>query len=183
MFWENKLLTYVKISPKEGCALEQWREQLKKYPTRYWSRIEIEEIVKENKIDRNRFYEYSKNKYYQVIKRFYYSFVDYKNHSHIRLDYLWLHFRKDLKLLHREYISDDYIISLNRSIELLQYNWERKVFLILSDGWVYEGFIDEIISVLAETDGIIEDFYIVTPEYNKLLVYCNDGDCISIYEK
>lgn len=43
--------------------LEEWRKQLKTKPLRYWSRIEIEEIIKEKNIDRTRFYEYSKNKY------------------------------------------------------------------------------------------------------------------------
>jgi len=36
--------------------------------------------------------------------------------------------------------------------------WSRKVFLMLSDGWVYEGYIDEILEVLNEVDGLIEDF-------------------------
>ena len=58
--------------------LEEWRKQLKTKPLRYWSRIEIEEIIKEKNIDRTRFYEYSKNKYDKIIKNFYYSFVDYK---------------------------------------------------------------------------------------------------------
>ena len=52
--------------------MEKWREGLKKQPTRYWSRIEIEAIVKELNIDRNRFYEYSKTNYQKVINRFYY---------------------------------------------------------------------------------------------------------------
>mgnify|MGYP003443393219 FL=1 len=55
--------------------------------------------------------------------------------------------------------------------------------MILSDGWVYEGYIEEILSVLAETDGLVEDFYIVTPEYDKFAMYCSDGDSISIFEK
>ena len=55
---------------KEVFVLEEWRKNLKNKPARYWSRIEIEEIVKEKNIDRNRFYEYSKNKYLQVINRF-----------------------------------------------------------------------------------------------------------------
>ena len=73
--------------------LEEWRKNLKNKPARYWSRIEIEEIVKEKNIVRNRFYEYSKNKYQQVINRFYYSFVEHKNTNHkecsqVRLSYL-----------------------------------------------------------------------------------------------
>lgn len=163
--------------------MEEWRKQLKTKPIRYWSRIEIEEIVKEKNIDRNRFYEYSKNKYQQVIKNFYYSFADYKNHSRIELNYLWLHLRKELNKLYCEYAGSNWEASLYKIKELLAYNWNKKLFLILSDGWVYEGYIDEILSVLTETDGIIEDFYIVTPEYDKFAMYCDDGDCIIIYEK
>ncbi|MBQ8826736.1 MAG: hypothetical protein IJ007_06560 [Oscillospiraceae bacterium] len=168
--------------------LEEWRKKLKTKPVRYWSRIEIEEIVKEKNIDRKRFYEYSKNKYRQIINRFYYSFVEHKNENHkerpqIELSYLWLHFRKELNKIYHEYASSDWEASLYKIKERLEYDWKKKIFLILSDGWVYEGYIDEILSVLAETDGIIEDFYIVTPEYDKFAVYCSDGDCILIFEK
>ena len=37
----------------------EWQNRLKK-PVRYWIRDEIEEIIKEQNINRNRFYEYSK---------------------------------------------------------------------------------------------------------------------------
>jgi hypothetical protein len=169
-------------------VLEEWRKNLKNKPARYWSRIEIEEIVKEKNIDRNRFYEYSKNKYQQVINRFYYSFVEHKNANHkecsqVRLSYLWLNFRNELNKIYQEYASSDWDASLSKIKELLEYDWNKKLFLILSDGWVYEGYIEEILSVLAETDGLIEDFYIVTPEYDKFAMYCSDGDSISIFEK
>lgn len=163
--------------------LEEWRKQLKTKPLRYWSRIEIEEIIKEKNIDRTRFYEYSRNKYDKIIKNFYYSFVDYKDNSRIELSYMWLYFRKNLKKIYSEYANSDWEASLYKIKTLFTYNWNRKLFLILSDGWVYEGYIDEILSVLAETDGLIHDFYIVTPEYDKFAMYCDDGDCISIYEK
>ena len=168
--------------------LEEWRKNLKNKPARYWSRIEIEEIVKEKNIDRNRFYEYSKNKYLQVINRFYYSFVEHKNANHkecsqVRLSYLWLNFRNELNKIYHEYASSDWDTSLFKIKEFLEYDWNKKLFLILSDGWVYEGYIEEILSVLAETDGLIEDFYIVTPKYDKFAMYCSDGDSISIFEK
>ena len=168
--------------------LEEWRKNLKNKPARYWSRIEIEEIVKEKNIDRNRFYEYSKNKYQQVINRFYYSFVEHNNANHkecsqVRLSYLWLNFRNELNKIYHEYASSDWDTSLFKIKEILEYDWNKKLFLILSDGWVYEGYIEEILSVLAETDGLIEDFYIVTPEYDKFAMYCSDGDSISIFEK
>ncbi len=72
---------------------------------------------------------------------------------------------------------------LQKIKEFLPYDWNRKVFLLLSDGWVYEGYIDDILEVLYEVDGIVEDFYIVTPEYDKFALYCEDGGCLVIYEK
>lgn len=163
--------------------MEKWREQLKSKPLHYWSRVEIEEIVKEKQIDRERFYEYSKSKYNQIVRKFYYSFMDYKNYPKVHLHYAWLHLRNELKVLYNEYIHSDFEKSLYKIKEKLSYNWNNKLFLILSDGWVYEGFIDEILSVLAETDGIIDEFYIVTPEYDKLVVYSDDSDTIQILEK
>ena len=94
-----------------------------------------------------------------------------------------MNFRNELNKIYQEYASSDWDASLSKIKELLEYDWNKKLFLILSDGWVYEGYIEEILSVLAETDGLIEDFYIVTPEYDKFAMYCSDGDSISIFEK
>ena len=41
--------------------------------------------------------------------------------------------------------------------ERMEYDWSKQLYLILDDGWVYEGYIDEIIAVLGEITGIIED--------------------------
>ncbi|TGY91293.1 hypothetical protein E5329_21705 [Petralouisia muris] len=67
--------------------------------------------------------------------------------------------------------------------ERLSYDWNKKVYLILSEGWVYEGYIDTITDVLNEVDGLLEDFYIVTPQFDKFAVYTDDGQCLCIYEK
>lgn len=162
--------------------MEEWRKKLRTKPTRYWSRIEIEEIIKEKNIDRNRFYEYSKNKYQQVINRFYYAFADHEDSRQVDLSYVWLHFRKGLHKIYSEYACSDWEASLSEIKKRMTCNWNRKLFLIVSDGWVYEGYIHEILSVLAETDGLIQDFYIVTPEFDQFAMYCDDGDSISIFE-
>lgn len=65
----------------------------------------------------------------------------------------------------------------------LSYDWNKKIYLILSQGWVYEGYIDSIIEVLDEVDGLLEDFYIVTPQFDKFAAYCDDGGCLVFYEK
>ncbi len=67
--------------------------------------------------------------------------------------------------------------------EQLPYDWEKKVYLILSDGWVYEGYIDTIIDVLGEADGLLEDFYVVTPQFDKFAAYSDDGGCLVFYKK
>ena len=67
--------------------------------------------------------------------------------------------------------------------EQLSYDWNKKIYLILSDGWVYEGYIDTITDVLNEVDGLLEDFYIITPQFDKFAAYTDDGQCLCIYEK
>ncbi len=57
----------------------QWQEKAFKKPMRFWIRDEVEEIIKEENIDRKRFYEFSKFRYQDIINKFYYSFCDYKN--------------------------------------------------------------------------------------------------------
>ena len=102
----------------------------KPLPVRYWSRIEIEEIIKEHCIDRERFYEYSKNKYQKVLNKFYYSFADHIKYPDFHLNYLWLHFRKDFKKVFFQYDNDDMLDNIK------QYFISRKIqklFLILSD--------------------------------------------------
>jgi len=163
--------------------MEQWREHLKDKPVRYWIRIEIEEIVKEKSIDRNLFYEYSKTQYQKVINRFYYAFVDYKKYPKVELSYCWLHFRQELKEIDCIHETIGWTCMLAKIKERLSYDWNKKVYLILSDGWVYKGYIDSIIAVLNEVDGLLEDFYIVTPQFDKFAAYCDDGQCLVFYEK
>ena len=78
----------------------EWQDKAKNKPVRYWIRDEIEEIIKEENIDRKRFYEASKNNYQSIINKFYYSFIDYEDKrkpDFTELSYLWLSFRKDLE--------------------------------------------------------------------------------------
>lgn len=162
--------------------MEHWREQLRKKPVKYWIRSEIEEIVKEKSVDRNLFYEYSKIGYQKIINRFYYAFIDYHKYPKVELSYCWLHLREELKQIElvSEYIGWECMLATIK--EHLSYDWNKKIYLIVSQGWVYEGYIDSIIAVLNETDGLLEDFYIVTPQFDKCAVYCDDGRCLGFYE-
>ena len=48
---------------------------------------------------------------------------------------------------------------------------------------MYEGYIDTIIDVLGEADGLLEDFYVVTPQFDKFAAYSDDGGCLVFYKK
>lgn len=74
----------------------------------------------------------------------------------VELSYCWLHFRQELKEI--DCVSE-------------------------TIGWVYEGYIDTITDVLNEVDGLLEDFYIVTLQFDKFAAYTDDGQCLCIYEK
>lgn len=163
--------------------MESWREHLKDKPVKYWIRIEIEEIIKEKAINRKLLYEYSKTKYQKIINRFYYAFIDYKKYPKVELNYCWLHFREEIKTIDLVSENIGWKYMLAKIKDLLFYNWNKKVYLIFSQGWVYEGYIDNIIDVLSEVDGFLEDFYIVTPQFDKFAVYCDDGGYLGFYEK
>ena len=163
--------------------MENWRELLKDKSVKYWIRAEIEEIIKEKSVDRKRFYEYSKTNYQKIINGFYYAFVDYKKYPKVELSYCWLHFRQELKEIDCVSETIGWECMLAKIKERLSYDWNKKVYLILSDGWVYEGYIDTITDVLNEVDGLLEDFYIVTPQFDKFAAYTDDSQCLCIYEK
>ena len=163
--------------------MENWRQLLKDKPVKYWIRTEIEEIIKEISVDRERFYEYSKTDYQKIINRFYYAFADYKKYPEIELSYCWLHFRQELKEIDCVSETIGWKSMLAKIKERLSYDWNKKIYLILSDGWVYEGYIDAITDVLNEVDGLLDDFYIVTPQFDKFAAYTDDGQCLCFYEK
>ena len=163
----------------------EWKEKLKRKPVRYWIRDEIEEIIKEENIDRNRFYEFSKSDYSNIINRFYYTFANYEQYPNVELSYCWLHFRENLKKTNvvRECDYNEWADFLQRLQSLIPQTVDEKSYMILSEGWVYEGYADEIFCVLKETDGLLEDFYIVSIKFDWFIAYCTDGECSVMYWK
>ncbi|MBR1736691.1 MAG: hypothetical protein IJ736_06700 [Firmicutes bacterium] len=153
-------------------------------PVRYWIRDEIEDIIKEYNIDRNNFYEYSKFRYKDIIQKFADNFVDRSKTRRIDLNYCWLNLKKDLQV--SEPIIE-YRISwtdfLRKVREKMPETDDNKFYMILSEGWVYEGFLDEIFAVLNETTGNLEDFYIVSRKFDWFVCYCSDGDAAVLYSK
>lgn len=154
-------------------------------PERYQSRDEIEEAVKCLGIDRTGFHEYSKTDYQKVINHFYFAFVDHEAKKNIDLKYCWLNFRTELKqtAIFFEGSGLNFADMIRGVKDNMKYDWNKKLFLILDDGWVYEGYIDEMISVMTETGGMTGDFYIVSPQYDRFAAYCEDGDSMAYYEK
>lgn len=61
-----------------GWKDSYWQEKTFKKSMRFWIRDEIEEIIKEENIDRKKFHEFSKLRYQDIINKFYYSFCDHK---------------------------------------------------------------------------------------------------------
>lgn len=159
---------------------DEWKR--KNMPIRYQVRDEIEEIIKEKNIDRKRFYEFSKSRYSEIIDKFYYSFFEYKDRrkpASDELSYLWLRFQKQLnhsKSVYLDWSYEDFIDSINQVMP--DFDESKMYYLILCHGWVYEGYISEIISILVETDRWIDDFYIVSKKFDWLICYCEDGDCL-----
>lgn len=162
-----------------------WQEKTFKKSMRFWIRDEIEEIIKEENIDRSRFYEYSKFRYQDIINKFYYTFCDYKNFvtDRIRLEYHNLHLRKNLNncIIAGFFQCADWLDYLEKiRAEIAD---DGKLYLILSEQWVYEGYLNEIITVLSETDCWLQDFYIVSPKFDWFVVHDYIEDCAEMYRQ
>lgn len=156
--------------------------EIEKQAFKYWIRDEIEEIIKEEKIDRKRFSECAKFKYENVIKRFYYTFMDYEKFPKIEMSYCWLKFRKSLQKGNNIYVNGEWKYFLYQVGTLMKGREDTKFYMILSEGWVYEGYIKEILDVLEETESFLEDFYIVSPAFDCVIAYCDDGESAALYK-
>ena len=124
---------------------------------------------------------YSKYKYEEVVERFYYTYINYEKYPKMELEYCWLHFRDSLYKGKNIYVGGDWKCFLHQLGELIEEKKDTKLYMILSQGWVYEGFIKEILNVLGETDGLLEDFYIVSPQFDWMIAYCDDGESAALY--
>lgn len=153
-------------------------------PESYRIRDEIEEIIKEENIDRNSLYEVSKFSYENILRKFYYTFFEYDKNvryaeqKKIDLSYAWLYFRKNLN--HSETIQVNYDDSDIDAIKNLipDYSDEKSCFCIVDGGWVYEGKISEILKVFPSEIGIKTDYYIISKKFDWVVVNCEDGECV-----
>lgn len=148
---------------------------------RYEERNEIENIIKENNIDRDIFHEVGKSDYEKVIKRLYYSFCNYQKYPEIQLPYMWTRFRKGLKqteLIRTDWNNWDTYVDNIRYLIPEDKNMAVKYYLVVDGGWVYEGSLNGIIKVLYDYPVIMDDFYIFPKDYSWSLVHCDDGECM-----
>ncbi len=156
-----------------------WQEKARHKPTRFYIRDEFEEIIKEENIDRRQFHEASKFEYENIIRKFYYAFADHQTYPKIGLDKMHSQFRKELKKSEIVRWKTNWV----EYIEMLRHlipdkETASELYLILSEGWVYEGFASEIISVLSETDAGLSDFFIVSKKFEWTVAHSDDGECM-----
>lgn len=83
----------------------------------------------------------------------------------------------------RYWIRDEWTDFLQKLQSLISQTTDVKFYMILSEGLVYEGYVDEIFCILKETDGLLEDFYIVSIKFDWVIAYCTDGECAVMYWK
>ncbi|MDE7137972.1 MAG: hypothetical protein K2O29_05890, partial [Ruminococcus sp.] len=156
----------------------------KRKPQNYWIRDEIENIIKENNIDRSKFHEVSKYSYEKILHKFYYTFFEYEKNTgytepqKIELSYAWLNFRKELEISETIQVRYDNInIDVIKSL-VPDYSDEKICFVIVAEGWVYEGEISEILKIFPCEIGIITDCYIISKKFDWVVVNCEDGECV-----
>ena len=160
----------------------EWKDLLKGKPIRYWSREKIEQIIKDENIDRLLFHEVSKLRYESVRNRFISAYFRYDHRGSVCLPASLSDVRDDIELVDSIFNRK---ISWNEFLARVQSitpcDEHEMLYLILDDGWVYEGRTDVIFKVLAQTDGCVEDFYIISKKFKWTVVYCEDGDCAHLY--
>lgn len=151
---------------------------------KYLIRDDIEQIIKEQHIERNRFHEFSKNKYMDLIRKFYFIFSDIKNSStqfKEKFNINRNNFRSDLKskCIDTFFRTNDWQEYIHTIMKAIPKN--EKIFLILGEGWVYEGKVEETIIVLNEITHIT-DFYILPSKFEWCIAVSDMEDNAIIYK-
>lgn len=152
-------------------------------PFRFRTRDEIETIIKDCGIERTALHEYSKTGYTDIIRKFHYTFCDHGAYisGQIPLSPHLLRFRDSLEMYH----IAGYFQSENWADYLQKIKAEvsgEMLFLILEEGWVYEGRTDAIFQVLQEADGI-SGFFLISPKFDWCILHDDVNDSASLYRK
>ena len=159
---------------------------------RYPIRNEISQIVADKNIPKERFDEFSKTAYKNVYGKFFYTFAEHSNlygrdaeyfriNSVNECEFFWKQLRDDLEKKNIAVWNSDWLAYCREIKNAIPEADDKKLFLILREGWVYEGYADEIIDVLAETSILLNDFYIVPKKFDWFIGHSDDGECAYIY--
>ena len=148
----------------------------------------IEEAIKTANIDRSRFHEFSKFKYDEIIRKFYYMFSDHIRYysNTISLTTKSLHFKDNLDnyVIASFYLEQsswtDYLNFIKNGLPL---NGDEKMYFIVSEGWVYEGYKEEMFQALSRTVVRIADFFIVSSKFDWFVAHDYIDECASLYQK
>lgn len=160
-------------------------ERVNKYGRRFLIRDDIETIVKEGNINRDHFHEYSKIDYDKIIRKFFFTFSDIKNYRvdpDTPLSFNLMHFRQELtkEQIDCFFRTDDWCEYMN-SIKDAVPEKDKKLFLILCEGWVYECEVKELFDVLNEVT-FIKDFYIISSKFDWFIAVSDMEDSAFIYK-
>ena len=149
----------------------------KKPAASYLVRDEIEKVRRDKGIPPERFGEFAKSGWKDIITKFCYTFLDMKKQRGSNLAYSWLNFREGLEHSEPLICGADEFAYFAKVCEMVpREDRDKKLFLILSQGWVYEGYAEEIFSLLPELF-YLEDAYILSPKFRWVICHCDDGEC------
>lgn len=145
-------------------------------------RDEIEQIIKDLKIDRKKFFEVSIHTYKQITKRIESAFVDKSKQWDSDIHWANMgHYRPNLKCIATEYNNwSSWTATLSNVIP----SPDNSLYLLLEDTknyqpkyWLYEVYLREMILVLGESE-MLDDLYIVSKKYDWLISW-NHHDIIT----
>lgn len=147
-------------------------------------RNEIEDIIKKEHIDRNRFHEFSKFKYNDIIKKFFDAFFEHKGFKS-EINPRYAHIKEEFYKTSIGQYTEGYCWWSEYMEEIkskLPSHADKKLFLILSGGWVYEGYTNELFKVFGKFYWI-DYFYIVSGKFDWFIVYDSIAERAVIYQK
>lgn len=157
-------------------------DRVYKKSLRFEVRDDIEEIIKAENINRTHFHEFNKYNFKEIIRKFFFTFSDIKNHTASVISLSSMHYRSDLKsdfidCFFRTYDWCEYMKTIKNAVP----DKQRKLFLILEEGWVYEGKLDEMFIILNEIS-CNTNFYIVSSKFDWFIAVSDMEDSAYIYK-
>lgn len=144
-----------------------------------YQRNEISRCIRENNIDKSRFFEASKQSYAQIIKNIENAFVDKSKSWDAGIHWANMgNYKRDIPLSIKTVENQAWVEKLRQIIP------DEAVYVLFEDTksyepkyWLYEACVSELITVLSECV-LWGDFYIVSKKYDWL-ISLNHHDILS----